>query len=105
MDSVVTEAEDRETHLIRGSLEDYLSIRRYTGGVESVFDLLLLPFEIPDDVLQDQRIVDLEIMANAMIAVANVSRRFNDIYASSMCLLTHASGPGYSLLSCGAGSR
>lgn len=73
LNAVILEAQDRQTHSIRSSIEDYLSLRRRTGGMKPSFDILLLPFEIPDSVLQDPRIVNLEIISIDLVSVANVS--------------------------------
>ena len=72
LEAVLYEAADRESHIIRGSIDDYLALRRYTGAIKPSFDLILLPVEIPDEVLLDPRIVNLEMIAIDMVAVANV---------------------------------
>lgn len=73
INAMVREARDREEHVIRRSIDDYLELRRYTGAIKPSFDMILLPLEIPDCLLEDQRVVDLEIIAIDMVAVANVS--------------------------------
>jgi hypothetical protein len=70
---VVEEATDREKKYIRTNIEDYLALRRRTSAVKPSLDLLLLPLEIPNNVLQDPKVKELETLANDMIAVANVS--------------------------------
>jgi len=73
LEAVLCEAAERENHFIRGSIDAYLALRRYTGAIKPSFDLILLPVEIPDEVLLDPRIVKLEMIAIDMVAVANVS--------------------------------
>ncbi|KAK7443530.1 hypothetical protein VKT23_015703 [Stygiomarasmius scandens] len=77
LEAVLYEAADRESHIIRGSIDDYLALRRYTGAIKPSFDLILLPVEIPDEVLLDPRIVNLEMIAIDMVAVANDVVSFN----------------------------
>lgn len=73
MRAMVEEAGDRGKLSIRHSIEEYLELRRYTGAIKPSFDLLLLPLEIPDSLLLDPKVKELEIIAIDMIAVANVS--------------------------------
>jgi hypothetical protein len=73
LSAMVREAKDRETRAIRTTIEDYLTLRRYSGAFIPVLDMILLPLDIPDSVLADPRIKQLEMMAIEMVAVANVS--------------------------------
>ncbi|KAK7463516.1 hypothetical protein VKT23_006864 [Stygiomarasmius scandens] len=77
LEAVLCEAAERENHFIRGSIDAYLALRRYTGAIKPSFDLILLPVEIPDEVLLDPRIVKLEMIAIDMVAVANDVVSFN----------------------------
>jgi len=71
---MVEEAEDRSIRSVRRSIEDYLNLRRYTGAIKPSFDLILLPLEIPKEILESEVVKELEIIAIDMVAVANVSR-------------------------------
>ena len=71
--AVVKEAKDRETHHIPTSIEEYLELRRLTGAMIPSFDMLLLPLDIPDQILDDPSIKALEFMVVDMVVVANVS--------------------------------
>lgn len=53
-------------------MADYLDLRRYTGAIKPSLDLLLLPFEISDELLNTPTVKELEMIAIEMIAVANV---------------------------------
>jgi len=75
--AMVKEAKDRETRSIRHSIEEYLELRRYTGAIKPSFDMIFLPLDIPDWVLEDPRIKELEFMAIEMVAVANDVVSFN----------------------------
>ncbi|KAF8532360.1 isoprenoid synthase domain-containing protein [Gautieria morchelliformis] len=75
--AVIAEAEDRNNTTIRKNIDDYLTLRRFTGAIKPSYDLMLMPMEIPDSVLLDQRIVDLEFMSIDMVAVANDIVSFN----------------------------
>jgi hypothetical protein len=77
--AMVKEAKDRETRAIRTTVEEYLALRRYTGAIIPSFDMILLPLDIPDSVLADPRIKELEMMAIEMVAVANVSALANEV--------------------------
>jgi hypothetical protein len=71
--ATVQEARDRETRSIAHTVEEYLALRRYTGAIIPSFDMILLPLDIPDSVLADPRINELEMIAAEMVCVANVS--------------------------------
>lgn len=77
MQAMVNEAKDREHLVIRQSIEEYLALRRFTGAIKPSFDMIMLPLNIPDEILEDPRIVDLEFMAIDMVAVANDVVSFN----------------------------
>jgi len=77
MKAMVEEATDRNKRSIRKNIDEYLALRRYTGAIKPSFDLLLLPLEIPERVLQDPRVKELEMLAIDMIAVANDVVSFN----------------------------
>lgn len=72
MNAMVQEAEERDVHCIRKSVEDYLKLRRRTGAIKPSFDLILLPLEIPTVYLESLFVKQLEIIAIDLIAVANV---------------------------------
>ena len=67
------EAQDRHHKSVRKSMADYLDLRRYTGAIKPSLDLLLLPLEISNELLDSPAIKELEIIAIEMIAVANVT--------------------------------
>jgi len=77
LQAMVREAGDREKREIKPSIDEYLELRRYTGAIKPSLDMILLPLDIPDYILDDQRIRNLESMAIEMIAVANDVVSFN----------------------------
>jgi hypothetical protein len=50
----------------------YLFIRRETIGAYPCFDMLLLSLNIPKLLLEDPKIVELEMLATELIIIANV---------------------------------
>jgi hypothetical protein len=74
--AVVKEAKDRETRHIPTSVEEYLELRRLTAGLVPSLDMILLPLDIPDHLLDDPRIKELEFMVIDMVVVANVSLQY-----------------------------
>lgn len=72
--AVAKEACQREGRAVSKTIEEYLSLRRFTGGVQPAFDLVLLPLQVPNDILEDLRIKELEIIANDLVAISNVSQ-------------------------------
>ncbi|KAJ7644873.1 isoprenoid synthase domain-containing protein [Roridomyces roridus] len=75
--AVVQEAEERGKLKIRDTLTSYLELRRNTGAVTCCFNLLLLPFDIPEDVLADPRIAQLETIGLDLVCVGNDILSFN----------------------------
>jgi Delta6-protoilludene synthase len=71
VEAVCQQAEDRDIGRIR-SISDYLDLRRCTIGAKPSFDLLLLPFELPDQILDHPIITELMFLAIDMIILANV---------------------------------
>ncbi|KAJ3567612.1 hypothetical protein NP233_g6248 [Leucocoprinus birnbaumii] len=69
--SMTQEAKDRQNRSVSKSMDDYLALRRSTGAIKPSFDLLLLPFEISDEVLDLPVVKELEVIAIELIAVAN----------------------------------
>jgi hypothetical protein len=51
----------------------YLFIRRGTIGAYPCYDMLLLSLNIPKLLLEDPKIVELEMLATELIIIANVS--------------------------------
>jgi hypothetical protein len=51
----------------------YLFIRRGNAGVYPCFDMLLLSLNVPKLLLEDPKIVELEMLAIELIIIANVS--------------------------------
>lgn len=74
--AMTQEAQDRQHKSVRKSMADYLDLRRYTGAIKPSLDLLLLPLEISDELLDIPVVKELEMIAIEMIAVANVSLIF-----------------------------
>jgi len=70
--AICQQAEDRDNSFVRG-VDSYMALRRGTVGAQPTFDLLLLAMEIPDEKLDDPKIVELELLATDMIILANVS--------------------------------
>ncbi|KAJ3561920.1 hypothetical protein NP233_g9901 [Leucocoprinus birnbaumii] len=75
--AMIQEADDRQQKRVRKSMADYLALRRYTGAIKPSFDLLLLPSEISDEVLDMPVVKELEMIAIEMVAVANDIVSFN----------------------------
>ncbi|KAJ7644908.1 isoprenoid synthase domain-containing protein [Roridomyces roridus] len=75
--AVIEEAEERDTLKVRDTLTSYLELRRNTGAVTCCFNLLLLPFDIPEDVLADPRIAQLETIGLDLVCVGNDILSFN----------------------------
>ncbi|KAF7328550.1 Terpene cyclase [Mycena venus] len=73
--SVAKEAHDRDT--IRPSLHSYLEMRRNTGAMKPSFDILLIPHEIPDDILNDPRLIHVETLGRDLVCIANDIFSFN----------------------------
>lgn len=71
--AVVKEAKQRDTKTITQSLDDYMELTLLTGGVQTTFDMILLPFSIPQHILEDHRVQKLERLANELIVTFNVS--------------------------------
>jgi hypothetical protein len=79
-EAVCQQAKDRDMNHVR-SISDYLDLRRNTIGAKPSFDLLLLPLELPDYILDHPIITELVVLAIDMIILANVSAR-----RSSCCM-------------------
>ena len=58
--------------MVTDSVEEYLNLRVFTGGVFPSFALLLLPLDIPEHILEGEKVRKLERLGNEMISVANV---------------------------------
>jgi len=71
------EARDRENRAIKLSVDEYLKLRRDTSAVKPSLDMILLPLDIPDHILDDPKMRNLEIIANDLISVANDVFSFN----------------------------
>ena len=72
LDAVCLQARDRENNHVR-TIDEYFELRRDTIGAKPFFDLLLLPLEIPDEILNDPKIGQLAQLSIDMIIMANVS--------------------------------
>ena len=71
VEAVCQQAEDRDVGHVR-SISDYMDLRRRTIGAKPSFDLLLLPLELPDHILDHPVITELMFLAIDMIILANV---------------------------------
>ena len=71
VEGVCQQAEDREAGRIR-SISDYMDLRRRAGACKPAFDLLLLPLELPNHILDHPIIAELTILSMDMISLANV---------------------------------
>jgi hypothetical protein len=71
--AMTQEAQDRQHKSVRKSMAAYLELRRYTGAIKPSLDLLLLPLEISDELLDSPTVKELEMIAIELIAVANVN--------------------------------
>ena len=69
--AVIQQAEDRDRNYVR-TIEEYYELRRNTIGAKPSFDLLLLPLEIPEEILEDPRIATLAELSIDMIILGNV---------------------------------
>lgn len=76
VEAMTLEVEDRQQKSVRKSMADYLDLRRYTGAIKPSLDLILLPLEISDQLLESPTIKELEMIAIEMIAIANVNTIF-----------------------------
>ncbi|KAJ6455221.1 isoprenoid synthase domain-containing protein [Mycena sanguinolenta] len=75
--AVINEADERDRTVVRPTLDSYLRLRRGTGGVPMCFDLLLVPDEIPQSVLNDPRVARVERLGLDLICVGNDILSFN----------------------------
>ncbi|KZT38050.1 terpenoid synthase [Sistotremastrum suecicum HHB10207 ss-3] len=74
VDSVVREAADRE-HQVTRTIDDFLLLRRQTGGALPCFAMIGLGMNLPDTVMNHASIVSLTTHAVDMVIMAN------DIYS------------------------
>jgi len=74
--AVCEQAEDRDNSFVR-DIDAYMALRRDTIGAKPSFDLLLLAMEIPDEKLDDPKIVELELLAIDMIILGNDVYSYN----------------------------
>ncbi|KDQ57646.1 hypothetical protein JAAARDRAFT_35337 [Jaapia argillacea MUCL 33604] len=74
--SVAVQAEDRDHAYIR-DIDSYLVVRRDTIGTYPSFVMLELGMHIPEQVLHDPTILDLELCITDMICVANDLYSYN----------------------------
>ncbi|KZT38060.1 terpenoid synthase [Sistotremastrum suecicum HHB10207 ss-3] len=74
VNSVVQEATDRD-HLITRTFDDFLLLRRQTGGVMPCFAMIGLGMDLPDSVIKHPAIVALTTHAIDMVILSN------DIYS------------------------
>jgi len=79
--AIIDEADDRDSRTIRPSFESYVNMRRETGAVKCCFDLLLIPHEIPGDILSDSRITYVERLGHDLVCVGNDILSFNAEHA------------------------
>ncbi|KAF7373063.1 Terpene cyclase [Mycena sanguinolenta] len=75
--AVINEADERDRNVVRPSLDTYLTLRRETGAVIMCFDLLLVPAEIPESILNDARVARVERLGLDLICVGNDILSFN----------------------------
>ncbi|KAJ6455159.1 isoprenoid synthase domain-containing protein [Mycena sanguinolenta] len=75
--AVINEADERDRNVVRPTLDSYLTLRRETGAVPMCFDLLLVPDEIPQGVLNDPRVARVERLGLDLICVGNDILSFN----------------------------
>ncbi|KAF9465685.1 isoprenoid synthase domain-containing protein [Collybia nuda] len=75
--AMTQEAQDRQYKSVRKSMDEYLDLRRYTGAIKPSLDLILLPLEISDKLLDSPTVKELEMIAIELIAVANDIVSFN----------------------------
>ncbi|KAF7373065.1 Terpene cyclase [Mycena sanguinolenta] len=75
--AVINEADERDRNVVRPSFDTYLTLRRETGAVIMCFDLLLVPAEIPDSILNDARVARVERLGLDLICVGNDILSFN----------------------------
>lgn len=65
------QAEDRQTSLIR-DMESYLQVRRKTIGVLSSFNMIEMDMDIPDDIMDDPVIKEIQALGVDLTIIANV---------------------------------
>ena len=76
LDAVIEEADDRDDDRVR-SIEAYFENRRNNVGVQPCWGILLLPMDIPEEVLARPEIKKLEMHAVDMIAIDNDLLSYN----------------------------
>jgi Delta6-protoilludene synthase len=69
-DSVVIRNRDKDRRHIRG-IEEYLTLRRDTLALKSVFALFLIDIDIPEEVLNQPHIRALEKACLDMVIISN----------------------------------
>ncbi|KAF8171625.1 isoprenoid synthase domain-containing protein [Mycena galopus ATCC 62051] len=77
LEAIVNEANERDQKTVRSSLDAYLTLRRETGAVAVCFDLLLIPHEIPGEILRDPRVARVERLGQDLVVVGNDILSFN----------------------------
>ncbi|KAF7350097.1 Terpene cyclase [Mycena venus] len=77
LEAIVDEASERDHKIVHSSLDSYLTLRRATAAVTVCFDLLLIPHDIPQDILRDPRVARVESLGLDLVCVANDILSFN----------------------------
>ncbi|KAF7336458.1 Terpene cyclase [Mycena sanguinolenta] len=77
LEAVVNEADERDRNIVRPSFDSYLTLRRETSAVPICFDLLLLPAEIAETILNDARVARVERLGIELVCMANDILSFN----------------------------
>ncbi|KAF9465703.1 isoprenoid synthase domain-containing protein [Collybia nuda] len=75
--AMTREAQDRQCKRVCKSMDEYLDLRRYTCAIKPSLDMILLPLEISDEILDNPIVKGLEMIAIELIAVANDIVSFN----------------------------
>ena len=72
VDAICQEGVDRNSEHLR-DLESYMQLRKIAIGVLPAISVCLHDMDIPREVLQDPKILELEILAGRMAFLTNVS--------------------------------
>jgi hypothetical protein len=71
LEGLTEEVHDREHHNIR-SIEDYITLRSLTIGMNAPYVMLELGFDLPDEVYCHPVVVELKRLATEMVFLDNV---------------------------------
>jgi hypothetical protein len=68
--SLPEEARDRESGHLRG-FKDHFELRRQTGGLLPSFDFIVMPFDLPDVIMDHPHIKRMTLRTGDLVIIAN----------------------------------